>query len=76
MIAKGIYKCIFLNFYERNLSHLDVQMHSQANVPHSIPEHSPINLFGSLLTITDGHMPNCQLGKAFSKTSVVQLFGH
>ena len=64
-------KCIFLNFYEWKFSYFDVQMHAFTNqTTHEhlkYPDHSPMNLFVSLLTITYRHIPNCQIGKAFRK---------
>ena len=38
------------------------------------PEHSPMNLFGNLLTITYRSLPNCQIGKAFRKTLLNQFY--
>ena len=66
-------------FYEWNPSHFVVQTHfTNQYTTHKYlkhPEHSPMNLFGSLLTITYKHLPNCQLGKAFRKkpNSLLQI---
>ena len=48
MIAKLICKCIFLNFYEQNLSHFVVFINQYTTHKYlNYPEHSSVNLFSN-----------------------------
>ena len=37
-----------------------------------MPEHSPLNMSASLLTITYRSLPNCQIGKTFRKKNIIK----